>query len=511
MFRSLVVGLVAAVVVLPNAVLSANVGINYSPFHVSEYYTNPGAIVTLLDNDLQHIAAQGFSYIRTFHAQFYGHNVVPIAQKHGLQVALGVQMLGSNSDEYAFLETDIQAAVWAAQNAPANVLAIYVGNENLGASSADRIVEVISRIKSELRGTAGEAVPVGTVQRLHEWLYADPDAAKLALASDVVGANIYPFFTNGTQTTMKASLAEQWQLMTNKYGAKARLTETGWSSYSEMTPAGNKASVETAQEYFHAFLSWADESGAVTPFYFMMYDWPTAPGNDYERHFGLARFDGTLKFALNLANTNEPIVPTNDSTIDIPATDIPETLEPITEVPTVVPAPIDGSLSSGSGSGIDDIVIPTSLVPSSDGSDGSESEAGVLSKPTYAPATHAPTLAPAPAATTTKSPEQQVAEEAAAREATSRQARGISGGSGDGFYVFGMAAVVLGVAAIAVVAVYMKRQNADEGETRTVAASSAASMDPRASTPSSVYDDPLGTRFSSIVMITPNGDGVCIL
>ncbi|KAG2949151.1 hypothetical protein PC117_g5455, partial [Phytophthora cactorum] len=59
---------------------------------------------------------------------------------------------------------------------------------------------------------------------------------------------------------------------------------------------------------------------------------------------------------------------------------------------------------------------------------------------------------------------------------------------------------------------YVKKQNHETEATGPDGArSSATTADGARPSEDSVYNDPLGTRYSSIVMITPNGDGVCIL
>jgi hypothetical protein len=115
-----------------------------------------------------------------------------------------------------------------------------------------------------------------------------------------------------------------------------------------------------------------------------------------------------------------------------------------------------------------------------------------------------PTFAPVPS-TSSSSSSASKAKELETQEAQAKRAREVAGDQGSAFQGFTVAVGVAGVAAIAVIAVYVqKRRNESENQI------SITTADARDSTPS-VYSDPLGTRFSSIVMITPNGDGICIL
>ncbi|TMW61295.1 hypothetical protein Poli38472_013758 [Pythium oligandrum] len=567
-------GVLSSVLALTAQVVTAALpaGVCYSPFHSQDYYMQPSKIQSLLTRDLKEIA-QSFSYVRTYHSQFYGTNIIDAVQEAGLKVAIGIQMLSPSGEPYAYLDRDIAAAIEAAKTAPESVIAIYAGNENLingdwGHTSADTIIDVINRVKSELRGTKGANVPVGTVQRLNEWLSA-PDAARLAAACDVIGANIYPFFTKGGEKDMKGTLNTQWKQFTSKYGNKARLTETGWPTAGSPSAQGNKPSVSNAQDYFNSFIEWTAEAATQAPFYFMMYDVSDAPGDDFEQHFGLAQDLGNLK--IKVASTLSNIVSDLRDTFsilssnDVPtetvvATDAPapstETPAPSSETPVptsvtpavassagsadtaviIEPKPVAGSSSSGSSSGEDILTFDGKTFNTieemeeyirrkySSSSEGSTANAGSASESedvsvgdsddvgmAPAPTKKKVVITPAPApVTTAPAGSGSVAEqEAAAREASSRVARDVSGKTDGAFYTMTAFMGFAGCAAMAIIAVYVKRrkaEGAEEEETQTV----ATSIDPRGSTPS-VYDDPLGTRFSSIVMITPNGDGVCVL
>lgn len=169
-----------------------------------------------------------------------------------------------------------------------------------------------------------------------------------------------------------------------------------------------------------------------------------------------------------------------------------------TEAPALAAELADGSGFGGSGSG-------GNSSASGSGHDGPDvGDVGDNAAVTVPDVVAKPTFVPVP--TQPSAEQQQQQKELEAQEAQAKRAREVAGGQGAGVQAFTIGAGVAGVAAIAVIAVYMhKRRN--ENERPTIAITSA---DARDSTPS-VYSDPLGTRFSSIVMITPNGDGVCIL
>lgn len=631
--------LLAAVSALFMTASAQATGVCYSPFHAEKYFSEPAKIEKVLLEDMAQIASStGFSAVRTYHAQFYGQNVIDAVVANNLQVAIGIQMVGINGASYTYLNDDIQAAISAAKTHPESVLAIYAGNENLingdfGSSSADEIIKVITTVKSALKGTKGANIPVGTAQRLEEWLHAT-DADRVAAACDVVGVNIYPFFTKGGESDMLGSLDAQWTQMTAKYGAsKARLTETGWPSQGSISDAGNTPSLANAQKYYAAFTQWAQKH-ASSPFYFMMYDLLKAHATDYEQHFGVSTATGALKFSLSSSasasqsqasssqsqasttpaaaasastpsssrtedagnadsevageadrsansvttTTTAPTIAsatpapsptvivssaignaisstsssgsisattTNSSTssVSTPATSAPSPAveisnstmasttssnstansgSSVTKAPDSLPSVDEaGGVANGSGpSDVDDMGFGSSSssfngsIGNSSGS--SSSSAGANNgpdvgdvdnnAPVSAPDLTPQTVAPVPSTTPSASSSSSASKVLETQEAQAKRAREVSGKQGWSVQALTAAIGCAGIAAIAVIAVYVQKRRNEESENQV----SITTADVRDSTPS-VYSDPLGTRFSSIVMITPNGDGVCIL
>lgn len=190
---------------------------------------------------------------------------------------------------------------------------LYVGNEDLvsgdyGSFSADTLAGYISQVKE----CTSNAVPVGSVQRINEWLNAD-DASTLAAACDVIGVNIYPFFTQGDSTSV-SKLETQWaQMLAAGYDESTmHVTETGWP-YEGDDYEGNSPSYDGMQQYLDDWATWS--SSVQSSYWFMMYDTTTSyTGANYETHFGIFGDDMVAHVTIPGGNTNSTTTSTTAST-----------------------------------------------------------------------------------------------------------------------------------------------------------------------------------------------------
>ncbi|KAI9985020.1 hypothetical protein PInf_004327 [Phytophthora infestans] len=265
---------VAVLAVLATDAVDATLpGVCFAPWHHDTVTSD------VLATDMAQIA-EYFTAFRSFQAQYSGINVIETATNAGLKVAVGVQLTGSSA-----IASEIQAVCD-------------------GYSSYPDAIEAVE--------CTSNAVPVGSVQRINEWLNAD-DASTLAAACDVIGVNIYPFFTQGDSTSV-SKLETQWaQMLAAGYDESTmHVTETGWP-YEGDDYEGNSPSYDGMQQYLDDWATWS--SSVQSSYWFMMYDTTTSyTGANYETHFGIFGDDMVAHVTIPGGNTNSTTTSTTAST-----------------------------------------------------------------------------------------------------------------------------------------------------------------------------------------------------
>lgn len=265
------------------------------PLHGSKL--DSAALRQAIDKDFSQISKY-FKHVRTFYSTFYDIPVAPFAAKYGVKLYLGVYMTNEN-----WYQNQVDAAVDAIKKYPGAVLAVLVGNENLipnGPFSADAIITRINQLRDTIKKATNQNVPVGTVQRITEWLNPriSQETTRLANSCDIIGVNIYPFFGVYDYKNPIQPLEQQWNAMITRYGtAKVRLTESGFPSAGGRSPSGVLADLNTEIAYYNALANWQPQ-GQGPAFWFAFYDRRADDDSvtgAFEKNFGLFTSNGMPK------------------------------------------------------------------------------------------------------------------------------------------------------------------------------------------------------------------------
>ncbi|CAH0492303.1 unnamed protein product [Peronospora farinosa] len=305
-------------------------GVSYSVWH------HKVVDMEVVIKDMSQIK-QYFSSIRTFHARFGDVNVIKAAAQSGIKVAVGVQM-----NDQAQIDAEIQAVCDGYKEHPQTVEAVFVGNENFknkefGTYSTEQLVGYIARVKACVGDT-----PVGSVQRINEWLSAD-GVGTLAAACNVLGVNIYPFFTNGKQSNIE-KLQSQWEQMEAKYDAsKIHLTETGWPSDGEIYGNSNVPSIDTMQQYLIDFVKFSKHKPKTYWFMIKKKGLTIPSGDDLTSYtFSQANMGndivGTVSPAMVTPSVTPP-APPSPAAPPVPPTPAAPPVPPTPAAPPVPPTP----------------------------------------------------------------------------------------------------------------------------------------------------------------------------
>ncbi|RHY24998.1 hypothetical protein DYB32_008570 [Aphanomyces invadans] len=194
------------------------------------------------------------------------------------------------------------------------------GTKSCTGWSANRLASVVQDAKSKL-AAAGVHVPIGIAQTDGD-LLANP---WLADQVDVVGANIHPFFSEGSnsKTDPFQDFKQRWQAIVSKFGGKARITEVGWPTQGGSF-LGHLADPAISEKLYNDVKGWHQSTGVAT-YYFMFHD--NLGKSGFERYYGLAHPSGEWKFGGGPENA-----PTDTPIARPPATSAPPV--PITPSPT---------------------------------------------------------------------------------------------------------------------------------------------------------------------------------
>ncbi|HEY2383626.1 MAG TPA: FG-GAP-like repeat-containing protein [Terriglobia bacterium] len=269
-------------------------GIDFSPY-LNGQDPNIGSQITpeQIAARLQ-IIAPYTTWVRSFGSTNGLENIPLVAHQMGLKVAANAWISNPTlSPNDAQNTAEINSLV-AAANAGLVDIAI-VGSEAI--RRKDVTVSQLLAYMQQVRAAIPQNIPVTTADIWQTFI----DNPSLIAASDVVFANLYPYWESTPQDNALCSLESSYQKLQTAAGATpVYVSETGWPS-----AGGVKGfavpSVANANLYALQFLSWANANG-IKSFYFEAFDEAWKANTDegtVGAHWGLWDVNGAMKSGMN--------------------------------------------------------------------------------------------------------------------------------------------------------------------------------------------------------------------
>lgn len=235
-----------------------------------------------IQNSVKLMKASGIKSIRTYSQECEQlPNIINAIKSNGggMTVLAAVWIDGSSNDdtEIATLKSNL------AKVDNSLIEGILVGNEVLfkGIMSSSALVQKLVAVKAVSNG-----IKVGSVE-------VDSTYTKdLVAASDIVCANIHPFFAHVAIDGALANLQTRYANFKKVAGSKqVYITETGWPSAGAANGKG-VPSLANMEKYA------AEVSTTSLPYYFFEWADSNWKSNGVESNFGLLTEAGKVKFAI---------------------------------------------------------------------------------------------------------------------------------------------------------------------------------------------------------------------
>ncbi len=230
------------------------------------------------------IIAPHTKWVRSFSCT-EGNEIIPrIAKEHGLKTLVGAWL---GKDE-KINEQEIENLIQIAKEGYVDIAA--VGNEVMyrGDLSEDKLLEYISRVKSELVD-----IPVGYVDAYYEFEHRQ----NITEACDVILSNCYPFWEGCSMEYSLLYMKDMYaRALRAAKGKKVIITETGWPNIGDKFH-GAEPSAENAMKYFINTQNWSKEDN-VEIFYFSSFDesWKIDSEGDVGPYWGLWDKNENIKY-----------------------------------------------------------------------------------------------------------------------------------------------------------------------------------------------------------------------
>jgi exo-beta-1,3-glucanase (GH17 family)/cellulose synthase/poly-beta-1,6-N-acetylglucosamine synthase-like glycosyltransferase len=269
-------------------------GFAFSPFRANEDPTHFQMPTDAeIDSDLQLLQGK-VNAVRTYSVADTLADVPALAEKHGLNVALGAWLDGHRDNNEQQLQTAIQLA-----NSHVNVVRVLVGNEVL--FRGDLPIEELEKNLDRARAAIGQ--PVGTAETWDTWL-AYPE---LAQHVDFIGVHLLPYWEGVPVDEAVAYSLTQYKRLQKAFPHKQIVVaEIGWPSRGR-TRESAVASDANEALFLRRFLNVAEKQGIV---YYVMeaFDqpWKAYQEGAVGSYWGVYDVNRRPKFAFTAAIVRVP-------------------------------------------------------------------------------------------------------------------------------------------------------------------------------------------------------------
>lgn len=213
--------------------------LSYAPFRGAQTPLNPTTVIPVeqIEEDLAQLARLT-GCVRIYSVDMGLDRVPEVAERHGLQVLLGIWISG----EARRNEAQVAAGVGLANRFPKTIRAVIVGNEVLlrGEQSAQGLKAIIETVRGQIK------VPVTYADVWEFWM----QNRELAPAVDFVTVHILPYWEDlpipaGNAATHIASIRAR--VAAEFPGKEVLIGEAGWPSQGRMREGARPSPVDQAR------------------------------------------------------------------------------------------------------------------------------------------------------------------------------------------------------------------------------------------------------------------------
>jgi exo-beta-1,3-glucanase (GH17 family)/cellulose synthase/poly-beta-1,6-N-acetylglucosamine synthase-like glycosyltransferase len=265
-------------------------GLSFSPLDRGQRPERSLPSIEELDADLA-LVARHTSRIRTYAVDGTLAEIPALAQRHGLEVTLGVALdprdwEGSAATNAARLRRLVEIA---GQNE--NVTRVIVGNESVlaGDWTVAELAAVLDSLREEL------TIPVGTAEPWNIWA-ANPSLAEHV---DFVAVHLLPYWEGVDARVAVEHVAERMRDLQTQFPKRPLvIDEVGWPSFGRARDAAT-ATERNAVSFARRFIRLAETQG-YDYFYLEAFDqpWKRAEEGEVGAYWGIYDVDRELKLDL---------------------------------------------------------------------------------------------------------------------------------------------------------------------------------------------------------------------